>query len=131
MKEVCKKLAPVLLLLLVMAIFLIPQKLEERAADAFGAPLFSHALPEDAVLIQQDAGKDDDGGMTAALLLQTDLSSEALEAFYADISYPPAEEGQTVTLQAKALDEASISALKQANLYTDGANYQFVYLYSK
>ena len=131
MKEYIKLLLPVLVLLLVMAAFLIPKKLQQRAANAFGAPLFEHALPADTTLIQQDAAKDDDGGTTAALLLQTNLTSQELEAFYGDTDYPPAEEGQTVTLQAKALDDSSLAALKQAKLYTDGASYQFVYLYSK
>lgn len=131
MKEISKKLLPLLLMLLILAAFLIPKKLESRAANAFGEPLFSHALPEGAKLVQQDAAKDKEGGTTAALLLQTDLSSEALETFYADISYPPAKDGQTVTLSAKPLDDASISALKQAKLYEEGSNYQFLYIYSK
>lgn len=131
MKEYAKRLLPVLVLILVMAAFLIPKKLQERAANAFGAPLFDHTLPAGAVLVQKDAAKDDEGGTTAALLLQTDLSSQELEDFYGDTVYPPAEEGQTVTLRAKALDDASLAALKQAKLYTDGASYQFVYLYSK
>lgn len=131
MKEYAKRLLPVLIIILAMAAFLIPQKLQERAANAFGAPLFEHVLPADSTLIQQDAAKDDEGGTTAALLLQTELTSQELENFYSDINYPPAEEGQTVTLRAKALDDSSLAALKQAKLYTDGASYQFVYLYSK
>jgi len=130
-KEVIKRLLPALLMVAVMAAFLLPKKLQERAANAFGEPLFSHALPADSELIQSDSGKTDDGGVMAAILLKTDWDSASLEAFYSDISYPPAEEGQTVTLSAKPLDEASLDAMKQAKLYEDGASYQFVFLYSK
>ena len=70
------------------------------------------------------------GGMIAAMLLKTDLTSEELEAFYADVDAQPAEEGDVVTLSAKALDESSLEALQKAKLYEEGAQYQFVYLYS-
>ena len=68
--------------------------------------------------------------MMAARLLKTDLTSEALEAFYADVEAEPAEPGDTVILRAKALDESSVEALKQAKVYEEGASYQFIYLYS-
>ena len=131
MKELAKRLLPLLLMMAVLAAFLLPQRLKDRAAEKFGEPLFSHALPAESKLVQKDAATDDEGGTTAALLLQTDLSSEDLIAFYSDMEYPPAKEGQTVKLSCKALDDASIDALKQADLYEEGANYQFVYLYSK
>ena len=54
-----------------------------------------------------------------------------LEEFYSDVEYPPAEEGQGVTLAAKELDSASISALQQAGLYEEGKHYWFVYLVSQ
>ena len=130
-KEVIKRLLPAFLMVAVMAAFLLPKKLEERNANQFGEPLFSHTLPENAELIQKDSGKTDDGSIMAALLLKTDLTSEELELFYGDAVYAPAKEGQTVTLSAKALDENSLDALKKAKLYEDGASYQFVYLTSK
>ena len=130
-KEVIKRLLPAFLMVAVMAAFLLPKKLEERNANQFGEPLFSHALPENAELIQKDSGKTDDGSIMAALLLKTDLTSEELELFYGDAVYAPAKEGQTVTLSAKALDENSLDALKKAKLYEDGASYQFVFLTSK
>ena len=131
MKELAKRFFHLLIIIAVMAAMLVPKRLQERAANQFGEPLFSHALPEGAKLIQQDAAKDKEGGTTAALLLQTDLSEDALLAFYSNMEFAPAEEGQTVTLQVKALDESSIQALKQAKLYEEGAQYMFVYLYSK
>ena len=130
-KEVIKRLLPAFLMVAVMAAFLLPKKLEERNANQFGEPLFSHTLPENAELIQKDSGKTDDGSIMAALLLKTDLTSEELELFYGDAVYAPAKEGQTVTLSAKALDENSLDALKKAKLYEDGASYQFVFLTSK
>lgn len=130
-KELIKRLLPALLMIVVLAVFLLPGKLEERKANQFGEPLFSHALPEGAELIQQDAGKTDDGSVMAAMILKTKMSSEELEAFYGDISYTPAEEGQAVTLNASPLDESSLAALKQAKLYEEDAVYQFVFLTSK
>lgn len=131
MKEKLKSFLPIIAMIAILTAFLLPGKLEERACNAFGAPLFEHTLPEGAKLVQQAAAKADDGTVTAAIILQTDLSSEVLENFYADREYPPMEEGQTVTLSAKALDESSINALKEAKLYEEGAAYQFVYLYCK
>jgi len=130
-KELIKRLLPALLMIVVLTVFLLPGKLEERKANQFGEPLFSHTLPEGAELIQQDAGKTDDGSVMAAMILKTKMSSEELEAFYGDISYTPAEEGQAVTLNASPLDESSLAALKQAKLYEEGAVYQFVFLTSK
>ena len=130
-KELIKRLLPALLMIVVLTVFLLPGKLEERKANQFGEPLFSHTLPEGAELIQQDAGKTDDGSVMAAMILKTKMSSEELEAFYGDISYTPAEEGQAVTLNASPLDESSLAALKQAKLYEEDAVYQFVFLTSK
>ena len=54
-----------------------------------------------------------------------------LEAVYRDTEYPPAEEGQAVTLTAKPLDEASLSALQQAGVYEEDKIYWFVYIVSQ
>lgn len=131
MKQTLKRFIPLVLILLLMAAAMIPEKIQERKFQTFGEPLFSHALPEGSKLISQDAGKDDSGGITAALLLQTSLTSQELELFYGDTAYPPAEEGQSVTLQAKALTESDLETLQKAELYEEDAEYQFVYLYSK
>ena len=131
MNEKLKNFLPLLLMAAILAAFLLPKRLEQKACNNFGAPLFEHALPEGTKVVQQTAVKDDEGGVTAALLLQTELTPETLKAFYADTDYPPMKEGQTVTLSAKELDEASMDALKQAKLYEDGASYRFVYLYCK
>ena len=108
-----------------------PRWINQAVGMSFGEPLFEHPLPEDAILISKDAAKDDEGTITAAMLLQTDLTSEELEAFYADLECPPAKKGQTVSIQAKALTEEDLQVLKQAKLYEEGACYQFVYVYSK
>ena len=52
-KEALKRLLPAVLILLVMAAFMIPKRMQERAANQFGEPLFSHALPENTELIQK------------------------------------------------------------------------------
>lgn len=129
-KEILMRFVPLLIMLAVLAAFLLPGKLSDRRAEQFGKPLFSHTLPEGAKLIQKDAAENDDGSTMAALLLQTDLTPAELEAFYGDISYAPANEGETTSLSASALDESSLAALKQAKLYEDGASYCFVYLIS-
>ena len=128
--EKLRLLAPAVILLAFALVMLVPKYFEGKAADAFGAPLFEHALPANTEVIEQDAAKTDDGGMMAAMLLKTDLTSEELEAFYADVDAQPAEEGDVVTLSAKALDESSLEALQKAKLYEEDAQYQFVYLYS-
>ena len=130
MNDTIKRFIPLVLLIAVLAAMAIPKRMEQKQADAFGEPLFSHALPEGAVLVQQDAAKDDEGGTTAALLIQSELDQQTLLTFYSDIPYPPAEEGQTAALSVKALDGDSISALKQAKLYEEGKTYWFIYLYS-
>ena len=131
MKEDIKKWIPLLVLLVFLATIFVPRWVEERVCMKYGEPLFAHALPENTELISKDAAKDDAGGITAALLLKTDLTSEELEAFYSDLDCPPAEEGQTVTLTAKALSEDDLEVLQKAKLYEEGASYQFVYVYSK
>lgn len=131
MKEAMKKLLPLVLMLAVLAVFLLPQRLADKKAEQFGEPLFAHTLPEGAELIQQDATKGRDGSTMAALILKTDLTAEELEAFYSDTVYPPAKEGQTVEMRCKALDEASLDALKQAELYEEGASYLFVFISSR
>ena len=131
MKENLKRWLPLLVLLVFLATIFVPRGVEKRTCMAFGQPLFDHVLPEKAEIISTDAAKDDDGGVTAAILLKTDLTSQELEEFYADLECPPAEEGQNVTLQAKALTEADLAVLQQAKLYEEGASYQFIYVYSK
>ena len=128
--EKLRLLAPAIILLAFALVMLVPKYFEGKAADAFGAPLFEHPLPANTEVIEQDAAKTDDGGMMAAMLLKTELTSEELEAFYADVQAQPAQQGDQVTLAAKALNESSIEALKQAKLYEEGASYQFVYLTS-
>ena len=130
MKDKLRVIAPLVILLVLVAAFLLPKYLENKALDAFGEPLFSYALPEDTTLVQQDAAKDDAGGWTAALLLESSLTEKELSQYYAAVDAPPAEEGYSVELSVKPLDEDSIEAMKQAKLYEEGKSYYFVYLYS-
>lgn len=118
------------LALLVLAAVLLPKRLEERACNRFAEPLYSHALPADARLVQKSAVKDKSGGYTAAVILAADTTEEALVRFFGDIQYPPAKEGQSVTLAAKPLDENSLAALQKAGLQQAGESYWFVYIYS-
>jgi len=82
-------------------------------------------------VISQDGAKSDDGSVLAAMLLKTNLTSEELEAFYADVNCEPAKKGHTVSILAKALTEDDLEVLKQAKLYEEGASYQFIYMQSK
>lgn len=114
--------------------FLLPAMGDKKVADAFAEPLFTHALPEGAEQVQQEAdrSKTDGGKMTAAyLLLSADTTEDELYTFYNDVDYPPAQEGDTVTLHVQPLDDASLDALEQSGLDVEGKSYWFVYLVSQ
>lgn len=114
--------------------FLLPAMGDKKVADAFAEPLFTHALPEGAEQVQQEAdrSKTDGGKMTAAyLLLSADATEDELYTFYNDVDYPPAQEGDTVTLHVQPLDDASLDALEQGGLDVEGKSYWFVYLVSQ
>lgn len=130
MKEKLIKWGPLVLLLIFLAAIYVPRWWNHQAAMRFGEQLFSHPLPENAEIVSTDGVKDEEGGYTAAILMKTDLTSEELEAFYADVDYAPAKEGQSIRLDAKALTEADLDVLKTAKLYEEGAQYQFIYIYS-
>jgi len=117
---------------ILLGIFYVPQKIEEHQCKQFAKPLFEHFLPKNSYAVQTSSVRDDNGGTTAAIILGTEdeLSEEILYTFYSDGVYLPAREGDDVELSVKALDEKSISALKQAGLYRDGDDYYFVYIYS-
>lgn len=112
---------------------MLVQKNQQDKAQAFGEPLFSHALPAGASLVTSEAKKDDAGVMTAALLLAFDApaAKEDLLAFYGDTAYPPYHAGEATHLAVKPLDDASLDALRQAGLYAEGKTYWFVYLTSR
>ncbi len=114
--------------------FLLPAMGDKKVADTFAEPLFTHALPEGAEQVQQEAdrSKTDGGKMTAAyLLLSADATEDELYTFYNDVDYPPAQEGDTVTLHVQPLDDASLDALEQGGLDVEGKSYWFVYLVSQ
>ncbi len=128
-------LTSILLLVLgavLLGVFYVPQKIEEHQCKQFAKPLFEHFLPKNSYAVQTSSVRDDNGGTTAAIILGTEdeLSEEILYTFYSDGAYLPAQEGDVVELAVKALDDASISALRQAGLYRDGDDYYFVYIYS-
>ena len=131
MKEKIMKWVPLLVLFVFLLTFFVPRWMNDRAAMTFGEPLFTHPLPNGAEIISQDGAVDEEGGVTAAILMKTDLTSEELQIHYTDLQCPPAKEGQVVTLEAKALTENDLEVLKQARVYEEGASYQFVYVYSK
>ena len=131
MREKLIRWAPLLILLAFLLTIFVPRWTNERRAMTFGAPLFEYALPVGAEVISTDGAVDDEGGYTAAILMKTELSSEELLAHYAALDCPPAEEGQSVTLEAKPLTEEDLDVLKKARVYEEGASYQFLYVYSK
>lgn len=131
MHEKLRKWLPWVMIVLFIAVVYGPRWIDNATANRFGKPLFAYPLPEDAVLVSQDAAKDGEGVITAALLLQTDWSSEELEAYYADLRIEPVKDGQTISVEAKALTEADLDVLKTAKLYVEGEHYQFVYVTSK
>ena len=64
-------------------------------------------------------------------LLYTSATEDELYTFYNDMDYPPAQEGDIVTLHVKALDQSSLDALEQSGLDTEGKTFWFVYLVSQ
>ena len=131
MNEKLKKWLPWIMILLFIAVVYGPRWIGNATAMRFGKPLFDYPLPEETVLVSKDAAKDGEGTITAALLLQTDLSSEELEAFYANLEIEPVKDGQKIHVEAKALTEEDLDVLRTAKLYVDGEQYQFVYVTSK
>ncbi len=117
--------------LAVFAAIYLPDKLSDDRANDFAAPLFNHEMPDDARLIQATAAENDDGSTSATIIMQTQWSEQEILDHYNDTIYPPAAEIDEVTLSVLPLDDSSIEAVKQAELYEeDGGDYWFVYLYS-
>ena len=131
MHEKIRKWLPWVMIVLFIAVVYGPRWVDNATANRFGKPLFAYPLPENAVLVSQDAARDGEGVITAALLLQTDQSIEELEAYYADLRIEPVKDGQTISVEAKALTEADLDVLKTAKLYVEGEQYRFVYVTSK
>ena len=131
MNDKLRKWLPWVMILLFIAIVYGPRWIGNLSAQSFAKSLFEHPLPENTVLVSKDAIKDGDGIYTAALLLQTDLTGEELEASYGDLELKPAKEGHTVSMDVKALTEEDLDVLKTAKLYVDGEHYWFVYVTSK
>lgn len=117
--------------LAVFAAVFLPGKLADKRANDFAAPLFNHEMPADARLIQATAAENDDGSTSATIIMQTEWSEQEILDHYNDTTYPPAAENDEVALSVLPLDDSSIEAVKQAELYEeDGGDYWFVYLYS-
>lgn len=112
--------------------WLLPKRIDEHHCKQFAAPLFEHLLPADSYAVQTSAVRDQSGGTTAAIILgvAADSDEQQLYEFYADGEYLPAQEGDSVELVVRELDENSIEALKKAKLYREGDEYYFIYLYS-
>lgn len=120
----------IILITVLFAAVAIPKRLDQKVCTRFAEPLYSHSLPVGAELVQQSSAKGKSNDFTAALILSTDLTEQELLDWFGDTEYPPAKEGQTVTLHAKLLDETSLAALEKANLRVEGNTYWFVYIYS-
>lgn len=112
--------------------WLLPKRITEYQCNQFAKPLFEHQMPADSYAVQTSAVRDDEGGTTAAIILgmASEMAQQELYDFYADGEYPPANEGESVELSVRELDEGSLSALKQAGMYREGDEYFFIYLYS-
>lgn len=133
-KEILKNVGTTVLLIafaaVLLGVFVIPDKIEQYKLNEFARPFFEHALPENSYSVQASVATDDNGGTTAAAIIGTHLTEEELYAFYADTEYLPAKDGDTVELSVKALDESSLSVLKEAGKYREEDKYYFVYIYS-
>lgn len=112
----------------------LPKTIREQSAKKFAKPLFSHEAPADSRVIQTYAEQTKENGKAstfAAIILQSSLSKDELLTFYSDTEYPPAKEGDQVSLQVYPLEEDALAVLKNNNLYQeDGGDYWYIYLYS-
>ena len=123
-----------IVLVVLIGIMMNPGGSKETKASDFARPLFEHPAPQDTTVLT----KAEDGGKTdgksyyfAALVLQSKLSKEELEACYGDISYAPAAEGQEVSLKVLPVEGDSIDVVKSSKEYKDGAgDLWYIYLYS-
>ena len=125
----------VLMALVIFLMVVLPDKFAQRKANQFAEPLFSHAIPTDARLIQKSASENEDGTISATIILQSTWSQQELLDFYMDIDYmssvQEADVKAQVTLSVLPLDESSLNAVQQAGLYEEeGGDYWFIYLYS-
>ena len=125
------KWVPLVMLLAFVLTMLVPRWIDQQICMKFGEPLFAYPLPEGSSIVSQDGARDDDGVITAAILIKTDLTSEELETYYANLTMEPVKEGETVEIQAKPLTDADLEVLKKAQIYEEGASYQFVYACSR
>lgn len=133
-KEILKNVGTTVLLIafaaVLLGVFVIPDKIEQYKLNEFARPFFEHVLPENSYSVQASVATDENGGTTAAAIIGTHLTEEELHAFYADTEYVPAKDGETVELNVKALDEASLNVLMEAGKYREEDKYYFVYIYS-
>ena len=125
------KWIPLVMLLAFVLTMLVPRWIDQQICMKFGEPLFAYPLPEGSSIVSQDGARDDDGVITAAILIKTDLTSEELAAYYGNLEMNPAKNGQNIEILAKPLSENDLEVLKQAKIYEEGANYQFVYARSR
>jgi len=70
MYEKIRKWLPWVMIVLFIAVVYGPRWIDNATANRFGKPLFAYPLPEGTVLVSQDAARDGEGVITAALLLQ-------------------------------------------------------------
>ena len=112
---------------------LFPTK-DKTVYSDFAKPLYEHDVPKDSVLLEksEDSGEADGKAYSfACLILQSPLSQEELAAFYGDVSYAPAREGDEVSLRVLPVEGDSIEVVKKSKYYKEGrGNLWYVYLYS-
>lgn len=104
----------------------------KETEETFAAPLFEHALPEGARLVQKTSSHSArDGSTYACLIIQTEASEKELKSFYSDLQLEPAEKGDGVVFYIREVDEDGLSQLRKADLYEEeGGDYWYIYAYS-
>lgn len=117
--------------LVALAAFYIPKQVAKHRRERFAEPLFTHSLPAGAELVYSTVSTDDDGGTTATVVLLSEQTAERLREHYADVAYPPASDGEAVTLGVKAVDQDSLAALMSGGAVSSAdGSYWFIYIYS-
>lgn len=129
MKEILRRyILPAIAIIIVIGALTVESWLPELAGAPYKKAMYFHPLPENTQLIQKDIAMQSGGGIMTALLLETNLTSEELITFYSDVVTQLQEQGKEVVLDAQALNEESLEAVKQAGAYEEDRGYQFVYI---
>ena len=129
MKEILRRyILPAVAILVIISALMVESWLPDLVGRKYAKALFEHTLPAETIMLQKDVVMQQGGGVMAAMLLETDLTSEELLQFYGDVLSQLEAQGKEAVLDAEPLNEDSLAAVREAGYYQEDRGYQFVYL---